>query len=358
MLNVEKYIEKLLLKHDCVIIPGLGGFVSHYESPYLESENALFYPPTRTIGFNAQLDMNDGLLVSAYMQAYDTNFPEASRMVQHEVDRIKEALHKSGSYTFDNLGLLEQESDNRLLFTPQNDGGIASPDLYGLDAFKVEPYLEPHKEDEVKENVLQSVERSMKENKEKKVHTSHYIIRINKSITHCAAAALLAFIFYFFMTVPTANSLQREACTLSISNGALYDFPVQDIQQENKTVDIKPVKTETTKKEKNITVQPVQKKTVEKVSTLSSIPAQASAEKEQLYYTIVLASSISKANAQNYIHELHQQKYDLAQIYVNKKMVRIVYSKYPSQEEAQKVLNRLHDRDGFQDAWILQVKQS
>lgn len=96
MLSVEKFIEKLLLKHDCVIIPALGGFVTHYESAYQDSESGMYYPPSRSISFNSQLKMNDGLLVQAYMQAFDTNFPEANRMVEHEAENKKRfAINRS-----------------------------------------------------------------------------------------------------------------------------------------------------------------------------------------------------------------------------------------------------------------------
>ncbi|MFA6819473.1 MAG: SPOR domain-containing protein, partial [Bacteroidaceae bacterium] len=138
---MEKFIEKLLLKHDCVIIPALGGFVTHYESAYQDSESGMYYPPSRSISFNSQLKMNDGLLVQAYMQAFDTNFPEANRMVEHEAERIKSVLRSTGVFLFQNLGILELKENDRLLFTPQDEGGIAAPDLYGLDAFFMKQYV-------------------------------------------------------------------------------------------------------------------------------------------------------------------------------------------------------------------------
>ena len=100
MISIEKYIEKLLLKHDCVIIPNLGGFVTSYEPSYFDEESGLLYPPTRTISFNSRLNINDGLLVQAYMQAYDTNFPEANRIVERETENIWEQLRQNGSYVF------------------------------------------------------------------------------------------------------------------------------------------------------------------------------------------------------------------------------------------------------------------
>ena len=51
MERIEKYIEKLLLTHDCVILPDLGGFVAHYEPHYQSEEDHSFFPPTRSLSF-------------------------------------------------------------------------------------------------------------------------------------------------------------------------------------------------------------------------------------------------------------------------------------------------------------------
>ena len=72
MIELSQHIEVLLLENDCVIVPGLGGFVAHY-TPAIQVEENVFLPPTRTIGFNPQLKLNDGLLVQSYMAVYDTN---------------------------------------------------------------------------------------------------------------------------------------------------------------------------------------------------------------------------------------------------------------------------------------------
>ena len=73
MIELSRHIESLLLAHDCVIVPGLGGFVAHYVPARRIAEEQLFLPPSRSVGFNQQLTINDGLLVQSYMQAYDTN---------------------------------------------------------------------------------------------------------------------------------------------------------------------------------------------------------------------------------------------------------------------------------------------
>jgi hypothetical protein len=377
MLNVEKFIEKLLLKHDCVIIPALGGFVAHYEPAYQDKESGLFYPPSRIIGFNAQLRMNDGLLAQAYMQAYDTNFPEANRMVERESEKIKTALHAEGAFMFENLGLLELKDNSRLLFTPQDGGGIAAPYLYGLNAFLMKPYEAPKEHADVHSTtVAEHFEREHATQNEAPKTISHkksnYTIHLNKTAVNFMAAAIVAIVFYFALAIPVTNNAAADQPQLSMANGALYGFPIQGlIQQQNvpnqheqtmtptkdsrqqqvaKNIPPKNVQTvlsNPSTAEKHVTVQNDNSATADKVLTTQ--------KEETPYYTIVLASSIQKKNADIFVKQLVQEGYQQSRVFQKNKMLRVIYSKYSSEEDARKDLNRLRQNDSFKEAWILQV---
>lgn len=67
MFKLDRHIEILLLENDCVIVPGLGGFVAHHAEASYDENDALFLPPYRTLGFNPVLQMNDSLLVQSYI---------------------------------------------------------------------------------------------------------------------------------------------------------------------------------------------------------------------------------------------------------------------------------------------------
>ena len=90
MIELAQHIEVLLLENDCVIVPGFGGFIAHYAPAMRVAEENLFLPPTRTIGFNPQLTLNDGVLVQSYMAVYDTNFSDATKMVEKLIFLILE----------------------------------------------------------------------------------------------------------------------------------------------------------------------------------------------------------------------------------------------------------------------------
>ena len=47
MIELTKHIEILLLENDCVIVPGLGGFIAHHQSAHYEEDEGVFLPPTQ-----------------------------------------------------------------------------------------------------------------------------------------------------------------------------------------------------------------------------------------------------------------------------------------------------------------------
>ena len=45
MIELAQHIEALLLENDCVIVPGLGGFVAHYTPAMRVAEENTFFAP-------------------------------------------------------------------------------------------------------------------------------------------------------------------------------------------------------------------------------------------------------------------------------------------------------------------------
>lgn len=56
MIELSKHIEVLLLENDCVIVPGLGGFIAHKRQAAYSIQKGEFMPPLRTIGFQSATD--------------------------------------------------------------------------------------------------------------------------------------------------------------------------------------------------------------------------------------------------------------------------------------------------------------
>ena len=52
---IWQVVEKLLYKHDCVIIPGFGGFVCNMEHARIDQVTHVIIPPGKHIIFNPNL---------------------------------------------------------------------------------------------------------------------------------------------------------------------------------------------------------------------------------------------------------------------------------------------------------------
>lgn len=198
MIELAQHIEALLLENDCVIVPGLGGFVAHYASATRVKEENIFLPPTRIIGFNPQLKMNDGLLVQSYMSVYGTNFSDATKMVERKVDELIATLHEDGKVDLPNVGEVRYTIHNTFDFAPY-DNKITTPYLYGLDAFEMQELSALEKPST--ENVAAySVPAAIK--KEKRT----FSIKFNRAYLTNAAAVVAAIVLSFFFSTPIENT--------------------------------------------------------------------------------------------------------------------------------------------------------
>ena len=193
MIELAQHIEVLLLENDCVIVPGLGGFVAHYTPAMRVAEENVFLPPTRIIGFNPQLKMNDGLLVQSYMAVYDTDFSDATRIVEKEVAHIFTALHEEGKVDLPNIGELRYSIHGIYDFVPY-DHKITTPYLYGLDSFEMQELAElkkPYMEKTIRYSVP-----VVPEDKKRR-----FEIKFNRSYLSNAVAMIAVVALFFFLSV-------------------------------------------------------------------------------------------------------------------------------------------------------------
>ena len=222
MIELAQHIEALLLENDCVIVPNFGGFVAHYApATYVKEEN-LFLPPTRTIGFNPQLKLNDGVLVQSYMSAYDTSFADATRIVEKEVSAFIEILHEEGKAHLENVGEIHYNIYGNYEFTPY-DHKITTPSLYGLDSFEIHELATLQQ----KEKVLIPANLT----REKKT----YEIRINRVYLRNAVAMIAAVILFFAFSNRVENTDIQKNNYAQLLPGELFE------QIEKQSVVVTPV---------------------------------------------------------------------------------------------------------------------
>ena len=122
MLTISKHIEYLLTEHDCVLIPGLGGFVMQDRPAHYAPEENTFYPPTRSIVFNPTLTYNDGILAASLMRAQHISYQQAAQCIERDIDTLRALLKREGdSVLFGHIGTFSLTQNNTLTFEAASD---------------------------------------------------------------------------------------------------------------------------------------------------------------------------------------------------------------------------------------------
>ncbi|MCF2737927.1 MULTISPECIES: SPOR domain-containing protein [Bacteroides] len=380
MKELARHIEVLLLENDCVIVPGLGGFIAHNKAAEFKDSANVFCPPVRTIGFNPQLIINDGLLAQSYMQAYDTDFPDASRKIESVVSQIKDSLYKNGQAELENIGTLYYTMAGVYGFEPYQNA-FFSPSLYGLGSFSISPLseLKPVKETTVEPRIMIETVSSCEEDRKEKAKQRHIIKRMAEHAVGIAAAVIL----FFVLSVPVENTYLDNSSYASLGAETMLDairsksmattsLETKDIKQNNATnrrnnvntlrpVAVKSVKVEKAepKASKEVKVLPaVAKKEVikaesVKAETKSTKEVQKSKSSQNKGMFIIVASLPTMQDAEKELAKFKKQGYEEATILTSDNRYRIALYSYTDKSKAYEKINELRKDEQFKTAWLL-----
>lgn len=354
MTELERHIAKLLLDNDCVIVPGFGGFMAHHIAASYDEKDHIFLPPTRTVGFNPRLTMNDSVLAQDYVSCYDLSYPEALKRIESEVDKFRQMiLGKDGGYELCGIGRLYALENGEYDFIP-NDTGITTPATYGFQAFELDalPATEsaPTSVPAASASDIRNTESSPfatcspiaetaapapMHNEEEETEQQTLSLNIPvKMLRHMAAACIVLFVM---LSIP---SRLGDASTGTTSQSAIDAKWLYEIMPKEMT---------SGKPESLVASDDAaQAKANEQTDESDALP----------YYTIVLASRVSIKNAQQYVDKLHQQGMTEANVCRSNGFTKVIYKKFASRAEANSALSQLKADSSFADSWITEIKQN
>ena len=358
MIELAQHIETLLLENDCVIVPGFGGFVAHYSPATRVKKENIFLPPTRTIGFNPQLKLNDGVLVQSYMSAYDTSFADASRIVEKEVNEFIGLLHEEGKAHLDNIGEIHYNIYGNYEFVPY-DYKITTPSLYGLDSFEMHEL-----------SVLQQKEKvwiPAHPEKEKKT----FEISINRAYLRNAAAMIAAIVLFFAFSTPVENTDVQKNNYAQLLPSELFE------QIEKQSVVVTPVyvKSEAMQQAKKLsatastssstkasstkkntadkTSKPIAVREVKVAKQETAATAVKSPESANHPFHIIVAGGISLKDAEAIATQLKSKGFANAKALNMDGKVRVSINSFDNRNEATKQLLELRKNETYKNAWLL-----
>lgn len=116
MQGIEEIIIQLLLRHNCVVVPGFGGFVAKQISANLDIENGVIHPPKKALLFNRFLLTDDGLLLAEYARTHGLFYEEAKKKLEQYTDHLQRELLAGQRIKFAKLGSFTRHSDGQIIF--------------------------------------------------------------------------------------------------------------------------------------------------------------------------------------------------------------------------------------------------
>jgi cell division protein FtsN len=132
----DHHIYSLLLDHDCVIIPSLGGFIASREQAHVDTIRQTAIPPRRKLAFNVYLKQNDGLLAKRLVETEHVTYPEALQEIEAYVSNCMDELGKGRNVNIQKVGRLSFDTSRNLQFEPDQQS-VLLPDAFGLGAIPV-----------------------------------------------------------------------------------------------------------------------------------------------------------------------------------------------------------------------------
>lgn len=346
MSELNRHIKKLLSENDIAIIPHFGGFLAHYIPAVRDSKNNLFIPPKRTIGFNQQLKLNDGLLIQSYMNELNISFQEANNLMKADINTLKKQLDENGSILIDGIGTIFCNTNEKYSFKELEDT-FDCPLFFGMSSFQML---------EVEELINNQSQPQQIPSRVDQVSRGH---RINDFLG--GVAVLCVIIASFFLFSPSVESttkvteenlakvLPLKVWTLSVAPNTEVDNKVKITPTEN--IDITSNLDETIIDDSAIVTT-----TKSEITNAVEEDAIKVAPIESLDFHIIVASLIPLKKAELLIGELKELGFESAQILNKKGKRRVSLGSYGTRADAQKILNTPSVQTHYPSAWILNNK--
>jgi nucleoid DNA-binding protein len=136
--DITAFIRELLFGHDCVIVPGFGGFIGNYTPARIDKSTSTFYPPVKQISFNRNLNHNDGLLAGRISGSSAVSYNDACKIIDEFVSSIRRRLERGEKVALDNIGSFTNNQEGNVQFEPDRNVNYHL-DSYGLESFKFSP---------------------------------------------------------------------------------------------------------------------------------------------------------------------------------------------------------------------------
>ncbi len=340
---IENYIYELLQRHDCVVVPNLGGFICNYLPAQIHPVSHRFLPPSKSIRFNGQILKTDGLLAHYVADCESISIQSAIEIIDKYVISIKNDLNHKKEAEIPKIGLLVVNFKGQIFFEANQKENFL------LDSFG-----------------LESIESPAIFRKKKSVITKNKIIKARnllefKEFVNWKVAAVILPLIAFSSFISFQNDLLKEtyanyaflnpfkikpAKTYSPRVTKKLEIITSPLVIESQIEPSEKVKVQTEK------VLPIKKEKKKKSSLQKSKILNPNINNRYSKFHLVAGSFSSKKNAINLSIKLSMEGFDSEIIGQNNQgLYRVVYATFTEKNYAINVLEKLK-KEG-KDIWLL-----
>ena len=153
--TINQHISQLLYRHECVVVPGFGAFLTRSYPAELNRSINMLRPAWRQVVFNGRIAENDGLLAKHVATAEGTTYKEALEAIHIAVKNWQRILRAGKKVNLAGVGRLFLDAGGTLQFNPAQD---VNYDIhsYGLHIFRASAL---EREEKLKHSVNRALEK-------------------------------------------------------------------------------------------------------------------------------------------------------------------------------------------------------
>tara|TARA_B100000963_G_scaffold321464_1_gene304786 strand:+ start:1120 stop:2127 length:1008 start_codon:yes stop_codon:yes gene_type:complete len=333
---METYISDLLYRHDCVIIPGLGGIITNYRSAQIHPVSHTLRPPSKSIRFNVNLQEDDGLLSNYVSSCESISFASAQSKIERFVFSIQNDLEHKKEARLPKIGVLSVDINGIISFEPDLKVNYL-PDAFGLEAIQSPAILRKSKRIDVSKQIYQGAKS----------------IQAQKTSFNWKVAAVLIPL----IGLCTYVSFQQEALSDKYANYAYLNpfkekpaavYIPRTMEVKEKTIELKETKITTTPK---TVVETVKANTEVKAKKTIPAPSVKTTLVSKSFHLVAGCFS-SKLNANNLVAKLKTEGFEASVIGQNENgLFRVAFQSYVNRELAVSEMKKL--KDSGKSTWLL-----
>ena len=341
--SIDEYILELLYQHECVILPGFGGFITNYKPAEVHPLQNRFEPPSKSVRFNINLKDNDGLLVNHLATREDISYPDAKKFVGEFSENCLEVLNKGNIVQFRHLGAFTKQHDNIVTFKP-----AVMPNL-NEGSFGLVPIISPpiNRRPEIKPRTIRFEDRKPRQKKTRFPASVKWTVSL--------AIPVMAFLLWGIINPSAMNQIKTGYTGMGAFElyRNLYQISYHNVDTDHETKSVSSFESyDISEKhqlpEENITELPVAGEISEKENPKEIIQRSLSPR-----YYIIGGSFRSIKLARKFSEELASKGYDPVVMPVNDQgNIRVSYFGAAVREDALDDLDVIRYDENPQ-AWLL-----